>query len=106
MPSITHRGLAKKSLRIPASPPDVRRGGPRRLALTYSFGLCPWSGLCPSSLRPQAEPGAQPKLFYLDFRQGRALPHIRRRSRNAEPKRTFVQTHAQVHFDFQLTVLT
>src|SRR5690242_272124 len=50
----------------------------------------------PSILRPEAEPGAQPKPFYLGFRQGIALPHIRRRSRNGDVKGTFVQSQAQV----------
>src|ERR1041385_1822511 len=44
----------------------------------------------PGILRPEAEPGAQPKPFYLGFRRGIAPPHIRRRSRNGEAKTDFL----------------
>ena len=57
---------------------------PRRLTLTYSFGLCPWSGLGPQHLRPEAEPGAQPQTFLLSFPAGPSPAS----HRAAKPERT------------------
>src|ERR1051325_9492883 len=53
--------------------PDVRRGW----APPVNSNLVIWAmrlvRALPSILSPEAEPGAQPKPFYLGFRQGRTL---------------------------------
>src|ERR1043166_4696163 len=67
----------------PASPPDVRQGFALPVGAKRKWsGLRPWSGALPPGARARGPGrGAEPPSFLLRFRQGKALPHIRRRSR-------------------------
>jgi hypothetical protein len=92
------------SAAVSALPPDVRQGSALPEQIKRTEGLSPWFGLSPYRGRspklvndstagrsPASHPAAEPK------RERRALPHIRRQSRNerdescshpaAEPKR-------------------
>ena len=47
-----------------AMPPDVRRGSASPPVLLTDLGLRPWFGLCPTLVRAEPEPGAQPNENY------------------------------------------
>src|ERR1043166_6167399 len=66
----------------PASPPDVRQG----FALPVSakrngLGFALVGGSAPQVQGPEARDEGRAPILLLRFRQGKALPHIRRRSR-------------------------
>ena len=67
------------ALKVPALPPDVRRGLPRR-SVSEEMGLCPSYGLWPINIGQSPNHGHSPNLLS-PVRQGKALPHIRRQSR-------------------------
>ncbi len=58
---------------------------PCRNGITNPIGLRPWSVLCPIGQRPNE--GPSPISFFHRRRQGVALPHIRRRSRDGSGSR-------------------
>ncbi len=88
LPPDVRRGFAARSaawlcrpMCDAALPPDLRRGSAAPWPGMKIDGLGPWFGLAPTLSGPRPYQGRSPTL-YPNPRQGIALPHIRRRSRN------------------------
>jgi hypothetical protein len=58
---------------ISAMPPDVRRGSASPLCCNLTRGLCPWFGLCPTSMGQRPNQGLSP-IPLLPF--GEAKPRL------------------------------
>jgi hypothetical protein len=69
---------------LAASPPDVRQGYALPVAFPFHGGLGPRFGLRPNFLGQRPNRGHSPKNLFETCRQGRALPHIGRRSRGEQ----------------------